>query len=393
MLLYYCNFDIYYISIIIILALFIQTYINNIYFLFLLINSRMSDFCNQVVTIPQYNETCWFNTILMSLLYSQNSRKLLLNKMQTFDKTNKLLYIITKILKNHYIDAKKAQQFFEIYTPDVILSHIPDIDQETYEYMIYEGWFFNFFIAKFIENIGCNCIVIDYFMDKRRKNKLYAGISQSLHIYSYRDEKFVKYLYELDEIYHKIYNTRNPDYICINTWTAATRNRSVLVQIIFEDNRYIKKDIKLDSYGFDYSGIEELDDIIYFNGNTYILDSCIINNYNKDRIESGHAIAGITCKSNKYVYNSLIRNVNDNETKTSNALPCELMKFNWDVNEDINFCLNDKLCKLPYITSQRQEKRSKNWCFSFAKGDRTLIYVKQNKLVHSIDSNSSSSSS
>ncbi len=53
----------------------------------------MGDFCNKVVTIPQYNETCWFNTILMSLLYSQNSRKLLLNKIQIVPKDNKLMRI------------------------------------------------------------------------------------------------------------------------------------------------------------------------------------------------------------------------------------------------------------------------------------------------------------
>jgi hypothetical protein len=34
------------------------------------------------------------------------------------------------------------------------------------------------------------------------------------------------------------------------------------------------------------------------------------------------------------------------------------MKFNWDVIDDINFCLNDKIYKLPFIT-QCQEKRSK----------------------------------
>jgi hypothetical protein len=37
----------------------------------------------------------------------------------------------------------------------------------------------------------------------------------------------------------------------------------------------------------------------------------LINDNNKDKIESEHAITCITCKSNKYVYNSLICNVND----------------------------------------------------------------------------------
>ncbi len=40
----------------------------------------VDDFCRNVVTIPQYESTCWFNAILMCLLYSQQSRKLLLTE-------------------------------------------------------------------------------------------------------------------------------------------------------------------------------------------------------------------------------------------------------------------------------------------------------------------------
>lgn len=36
-------------------------------------------FCETVITIPQNETTCWFNTILMSIFYSEYSRKLLIN--------------------------------------------------------------------------------------------------------------------------------------------------------------------------------------------------------------------------------------------------------------------------------------------------------------------------
>ena len=37
------------------------------------------EFCNNVITIPQINGTCWFNALMMMIFYSQNSRKLLLH--------------------------------------------------------------------------------------------------------------------------------------------------------------------------------------------------------------------------------------------------------------------------------------------------------------------------
>jgi len=48
------------------------------------------EFCDKVVTIPQTGGTCWFTAILMSLLYSQHSRKLLYNHFEQFKETDSL---------------------------------------------------------------------------------------------------------------------------------------------------------------------------------------------------------------------------------------------------------------------------------------------------------------
>ena len=50
--------------------------------------------CNKVITIPQYNETCWFNSILMVCLYSQNMRKLLSNKIKYINKKHDLIQFL-----------------------------------------------------------------------------------------------------------------------------------------------------------------------------------------------------------------------------------------------------------------------------------------------------------
>jgi hypothetical protein len=58
----------------------------------------MTYICSRVITIPQADNTnvCWFNAIIMSLLYSQHSRHLLLNNNSLEGKRDK----ISKIL-NH----------------------------------------------------------------------------------------------------------------------------------------------------------------------------------------------------------------------------------------------------------------------------------------------------
>jgi hypothetical protein len=70
---------------------------------------KICNFCNKVVTIPQYLGTCWFNAMLMSILYSQYSRKLLLHdNIYANEKTNKLYKIINRILTKTYISKERA---------------------------------------------------------------------------------------------------------------------------------------------------------------------------------------------------------------------------------------------------------------------------------------------
>jgi len=88
---------------------------------------KLCDFCNKVVTIPQYIGTCWFNAILMSILYSQHSRKLLLyENIYANEKTNKLYKIINRILTKTYISKEKALKYFNIMRPEHILENYID---------------------------------------------------------------------------------------------------------------------------------------------------------------------------------------------------------------------------------------------------------------------------
>ena len=48
------------------------------------------------------------------------------------------------------------------------------------------------------------------------------------------------------------------------------------------------------------------------------------------------------------------------------------MKYDWNLKKDDSFCLNPITCKLDFL----QPNQYADLCFSFAKGLRTLIYVR-----------------
>ena len=64
-----------------------------------------ANICKSVLPIPQYENTCWLNAILMCLLKSQNSRKYLINNLSVTSKSSKLIKIIHDLLLKTYISA------------------------------------------------------------------------------------------------------------------------------------------------------------------------------------------------------------------------------------------------------------------------------------------------
>lgn len=360
-----------------------------------------TNFCNKVITIPQYTSTCWFNAILMAILYSQYSRKLLINDKYFNNKNTKLTKILKHILKYQYVSNEYAEQYFNIMTPQKILKYFGLFD-ELYEIVIEHGWASEFFLPIFIEK-GCHkrVITLDLYYDN-----IFIEYNKKIRpIINLENKKFTGIELLNDKIsntdLHKhirtIISEPNPDYLLINIGHENIDNG--LSYWLKYDIPYINNIINLNNYHIKTSGIQEHKDVITYNGDTYNLDSCIIGNYNQPIINIGHAIVGIKCKNEKYVYNGWIRTTKDpallinQDVKkvddNSKLLPCELMKFNWDINDiHSSFCINIDKCKLDMIKPYYDSNEVKNLCFSFGKSNRTLIYVKQSKEhISSVDTN------
>jgi hypothetical protein len=359
------------------------------------------DFCNKVVTIPQSGGTCWFTAILMSLLYSQHSRKLLYNHFEKFKERDELSSVLDKILKSHYVDPKKAEEFFLKYSSERILDLIHYMDGVRINPLLLNkmkayGAYPYVFLPKFIRRLGKSCLTLDYY-----GNTFYTGINE------YIDHGIVgDQINLINNLEGGVINTpiflsivkdavmSNPDYICINIWNFNTANSAKPYYAQFLDRGIntpqISDGIKLHNYGVDVKGLYEFKDEIVYNGETYVLNSSILGNYNE--LDINHAIAGIVCKNGKYVYNGWTYKTIDPAMMAlgiaKNELPCFLVPYKWDVNNHYErFCLNPSACNVERIHQTRRDL-----CFSFGRGLRVVLYVRKTN-IKSIDENDYSSKS
>ena len=287
--------------------------------------------CSKVITIKQDWSNCWFVAILMVIFYSQGSRKILedhykkRHSSEHDDNKRLILEIFKYIFHSKYI--KKTNNDYYFVRDKDILTLLHNYNKTLFEFnpSKSKGYDPYRYLHKIYDFIGIsqlslkmckdNIILYDFFKYDTEYLKDVKKISPSVIIIDYDNEK--NYSHEIE------------DYFYVNN--------------LF----------------FSY-------DELNYNGVVYTLDAIILRNYNINKYY-GHAIAGITCDDEKYIYNGrgLLRNFNFS--------PCDLMKYDWNITDDKPFCLNRLYCGI-------HKSNKMEFCFSFAKGRRLMIYTKKSEV-------------
>lgn len=358
------------------------------------------DSCKDISVIPQFGGTCWFNAILMITLYSQNMRKILIKEAKKWHNPDSFLKIIKSILRN-YNQPKKVQEFFTKIKPEVILFKMLKSfdDKEMIKFLktsIKNGsdiGYYPDYIIRFLKYIGINILDI---VVMKQKGWIYTSTN---------------YLLNTDKEFSYIYDTKNKSRFSFlkdfNNFIDETKKKAKKTKVFEEikkiltdvpeilivkheevmDNTLSKDNYKFMNYnipefnGSSYSssfmieGLNTYNDIIYLNGHKYKLEAVTLENYNYYDSDFSHAICGITCNDNRYVYNGWNAQTNDPSLKTTGSFvsPCSLINYEWDLRKNEPFCLNINTCKLDFLKSAADKG---NLCFSFAKGERILIYAR-----------------
>ena len=325
-----------------------------------------SNFCSEISVIPQYIGTCWFNAILMNSFYSQAMRKLMIKKVsKTWDKTNKVFKFFKTILKKSYnTEDQKIIDMFYNTKPQMLLityAYLFDITLiKTIKKLKYGGY--SSYISMFLKEINVKVLDIVYYhrISKCLLNSFKHMNKSSIRIDIDKEKKEIEQILTDVPDVLVLYNTKLYDYLDYNNLLL----KNVNIQI-HESDKYGINDEAIED-------IKEYKDEIRLLGHVYKLDSIILENYNENK--GVHAISGITCNNNKYVYNGWCKGTVDPALKQKERKkkiePYPLVKYDWNLREDKNFCFK------PEYSETIQEQKL---CFSFNKGRRILIYVKNNR--------------
>jgi len=347
--------------------------------------AKMKGICSRILTPKQVGPICWFMATFVAMFYSQRSRKILLEASKGWDKdkNNKLIQSLKHVLDDKYLKTANEEEDYRKFSDDTfvnILTYLNEHDPLSFPYepTRHSAFKAEYYICKLYGLLNVDCKVFDY--NQKNNHLFYSFLNEELNdvvdyetvgnrlIFSSTQNKYFKYIVDENKVSPKI----------IMVIVHNDKNRSKILKILYPYTIIGDSLIKEDN-------IISMNEIIFYRGSEYHLDSVILDDFNKE--QGGHSIAGITCKKNKYIYNGWTRTSMDpmmsNQEITRN-IPCELMPYDWNIKEDIDFYLNTKKCIPDVLKTNKNDV-----CFNFSKGTRVLIYVRKDA-ISATSSNKSS---
>ena len=294
--------------------------------------------CSEVVTFPQEGAICWFAALFTSLFFSQYSRVVIRNhakRMMSDQSSRHIASAILEILRGYdgdkvssrVLESMRPRQFLHdlrIARPDYFGSMQDGSDEA--HYAPYQHAMLAFLQVPHL-SIG---VVNGHFK--------YSGFNVDLPL----DSKLWASAMKTMSPKGVFVDTRRPEVIIIHKDSGEdyiqTQWATPMPALGPIQGYNPKKHAK----------------IIKYNGTSYILDSCIIGaELRNPSCSVAHAIAGVTCNGEKYVYNGWTARSADPAMKGAASaairdIPCALGKQNWD--EDAFFRINMQACSFNRVS-------------------------------------------
>ena len=334
--------------------------------------------CSRILTPKQVGPICWFMAAFVAMFYSQRSRKKLIEASKSWNKKKEIFTLLKQVLDDKYLKTESREsKDYEKFSDDTfgkILTLLYKENKYVFPYnpkVIVGGFHSEIYMGKLYKLLNVDYRMYDYC---KSNNNLY---------YSYLNEEFDSMEYKISKKNIQMYVNNNTIFKYSDI-DANIRPPEILMVVVREEEVFkgffpytiIKE-------GDTKANLTSMNETIFYKGVEYNLDSTVLANWNINK-KNGHAIAGITCKKNKYVYNGWTRTSMDPvmaKIAITRNIPCELMKYDWNIRFNNDFCLNTTIC-IPDIMKRVNKLKKSDVCFNFSKGKRILVYVRKEVAVN-----------
>jgi hypothetical protein len=374
--------------------------------------------CDELLTIPQFSGTCWFNALLMITFFSDMMRKFIIKNMDDvchlhYDKP-KFLELLVDLLSNDYVsNPRNNNYFYNKLKPEYILLHLHNLDSKNFAFdpRIFEGFNPKLYFPKLMSYLNMNNSIL-YLNDVKIDDHLYYSPEDTNTANTRKYYTFDSMNWGFDFKKKKKNAVENNNKLLYDTYNIQWKN-------YLSKKSALSKFEKLnDNFGNgNYAGItntpslsipDDTDVIFYvcfddsdtllqkkivFKNATFVLDAISLMNYK----EINHEVCGITCKNSKYIYNGWTRkrirekrdwnekinipivkqlaNVAGHIFAEEKEKSCQLYEHDW-TNDKNDFCIEHFKCRLKKNCSSIVYDNKNEFLYNPNKSYRSYYYVR-----------------
>jgi len=361
-------------------------------------NLKLYEVTTDISLLPNNPNSVWLNGILISLLFSDRIRNIILNKIESTQKYDKIYELFKLLIKLLEESPEKFKDEIDKLNDKVLLNLILDLSGikrsgDNLKWCEYD-------IITILKKLNINLTdvsikdsteIIDFFRllsyDNKRKNWL-IDINEYSKFGNIKNEKDLepKITKRRDNKYSND-KDKNPDILILfyNDMSDMTTNYTNLLNGIKEKDKnsgiIISNFFNPSTYNIKIRHDNLLSTgEIEFNGITYDLDVCLLNN--NDFMSNTHCTIGITNNGERYTYNNWRHETAKTSVSATCPNSCSLFKYDWlqafsNKDKTYSHCFNPYKCNLDI---HKNINSLKDLCFSFNNGNRMLIFVKRNEL-------------
>jgi len=316
--------------------------------------------CSKVLTFAQQGAICWFTAIITTLFFSQYTRvvmKMHARQMLKYSNTHQISDAILQLIKG-YDSGKVSRRVVESMQPHQFLKDLRATRSNLFDSMLdgSEEAHYNPYVHKILGFLRVPHLGIGVVGGKI----LYSGFNVDLPL----DSKLWPQAMATQSSRGTFVDTTNPEVLLLHRDGGED-----YVQGLWKSPRpAIGSVVGISS--------DIHNKIIKYNGRSYILDSCILGGeVRTPSCSVAHAIAGVTCRNKRYIYNGWTARSGDPAMSGSGSvirdMPCSLMPADWATNK--SFCINTSACKMNLA---KPNQLSKELCFNGV-ARSTTIYIRR----------------
>lgn len=318
--------------------------------------------CTKINVFPQLDgePSCWFNAIVMTILFSQYSRNMIYANQCNWSTMSHILRNSFKTIV-HDTSGNLNIRSLACMTPEELLRELHTMNPNIFYVHTVKPHYSVAYLTRLYDHLGAKKSLYFSASEDSSTNTIKADLLVSHKTTKVTQSSNGNFHFNFDGV--EIFWESQPE-----DWSDSDNGEGTYDYLVFDFSNewYARKHVVLE---FEIPMQKFKSQYLEWSGKEYVLDSMIWTS-----TDDSHIIAGITCDGERYIYSGY-------QPEKQDSVP--LYKYDWFNDEREIYCLKNPV-REGFSSRRHHAKENDVYCFDPDHGTKKYIFVNKKYLERKI---------